>query len=58
MAAQLSSTYSQSRRLSPSPYSGTLPPSRRLVTNSGITFSGYCHGPKLLDDRVITTGRP
>src|SRR5947209_19372276 len=27
-----------------------------LVTKSGITFSGYCQGPKLLDERVMSTG--
>ena len=40
MALQWSSTYSQSRMLPPLPYSGTLWPSIRLVTNSGMTFSG------------------
>src|SRR3954464_15899085 len=30
----------------------------RLVTNSGMTFSGYWYGPKLLDDRVTSTGSP
>src|SRR5205085_2795660 len=42
----------------PSPYNGTLRPSRRLVTNNGITFSGNWNGPKLFDDRVTTTGNP
>src|SRR5438046_10768212 len=56
MPAQLSSTKHQSRMFMPSPYSGTLRPSSRLVTNSGMTFSGYWYGPKLLDERVMRTG--
>ena len=32
--------------------------SSRLVMKRGITFSGYCHGPKLFDDRVTRTGKP
>jgi len=31
--------------------------SRAFVTKSGITFSGYWYGPKLLEARVMTTGR-
>ena len=42
----------------PSPYSGTFRPSSRFVTNSGMTFSGYWYGPKLFDDRVMSTGTP
>src|SRR5439155_15317499 len=45
MPRQWSSTCNQSRMLPPSPYSGTLLPSSRLVTNSGITFSGNWCGP-------------
>ncbi len=57
MPAQLSTTKHQSRTLRPSPYSGTFRPSSRLVTNSGMTFSGYWYGPKLFDDRVTMSGR-
>ena len=32
-------------------------PSSRLVTNSGMTFSGNWYGPKLFDERVTTTGQ-
>jgi hypothetical protein len=42
--------------LPPSPYSGTFLPSSRLVTNSGIIFSGKWYGPKLLVVRVTVMG--
>src|SRR3954452_2212291 len=33
-------------------------PSSRFVVKSGIAFSGYWNGPKLLVQRVTTTGSP
>src|ERR671937_983346 len=53
MAAQWSSTWSQSRTCRPSPYSGSGSPSSAFVTNSGSTFSGYWLGPYVFEPRVI-----
>ena len=45
MALQWSSTYSQSRTLLPSPYTGSDLPSRIFFMISGISFSGKWYGP-------------
>ena len=58
MPRQWSSTWIQSRSLSPSPYSGTGWSSIRFVVNSGMTFSGNWYGPKLFVQRVTVTGSP
>jgi len=45
IAAQWSPTYSQSRTLAPSPYTGSGLPSSALRIISGISFSGNWYGP-------------
>src|SRR5581483_7093541 len=57
-AAQRSSTYSQSRRCRPSPYSGIGWSSSARVISTGKNFSGYWYGPKLFDARVMSVGSP
>ena len=44
-AEQWSSTWIQSRRFSPVPYTGSGWSSIAFVTNSGTSFSGYWRGP-------------
>ena len=40
------------------PVYGSASSSSALVTNSGMSFSGYWYGPYLFEQRVITSGSP
>ncbi len=58
MPAAWSETNSQSRRCSPSPYSGSGWSSMALVMNSGMSFSGWWYGPYVFEPRVMTASSP